>query len=289
MNIRKFWITNGNNQTIQFADSVSKIFLNNPTGLGVSNTLTTNQYADKLDLVNSDQNFHQIGGEYLFYDVENKDKYEQYNSFITFLTHKPLVFYYQIPTNPLKVYSIDVGVLSIDKTEVKTDGALRCNFSLQALSRWKGTDVIITERADTIEITNDGHMPVGFEITLTNFNVLQNNAINPTFTLEQDGAIYGIAKFIDQYDTSVSAVGSTSFKSVYVNTNDGDQEVVLKNQVNAILPNPLSYQDFSISNGDVYVTFMKLARGTSTLKVYSSDHLTTTDVTVKFNPLYRSV
>lgn len=277
MNIRKFWITNGNEQTIQFADSISKIFINNPTGLGLSNTLTTNQYTDRLELTNKEQTFQQIGGEYLFYDVSNKDKYEQYNNFITFLTHKPLIFYYQIPTEPTKTYSCEVEVLSIDKTEVKTDGALRCNFSLQQLTRWQGDEIILTTSEEPIrlEINNPGHMPVGFEITITG-----NNLSNVCFSLRQDDVYYGDARLND-------VSNSVYFSKVYVNSNDGLQNLIIENN-GAVIPNPLAYQDITYSNGVAYVTFLKLARGTSVLSAtYDSGELN--EIEVKFTPIYRSV
>ena len=271
MDIRKFWITNGNEQTIQFADSISKIFINNPTGLGVSNTLETYQYADRIKITSKEQNFQQIGGEFLFYDVANKDKYEQYNNFITFLTHKPLMFYYQIPTEPTKTYSCEVEVLSVEKTEVKTDGALRCNFSLQQLTRWLGDEVVISGTGNTYTIENAGHMPVGFQITI------EGSLLDPYFTLSQNNEMYGEAKF--DYTSELS--------SVYVNSVDLEQNVILIRN-GTVLANPLSYQDLSISNGSIYVTFIKLARGISTLNIgYESGNITSVDI--KFTPEYRSV
>ena len=100
---------------------------------------------------------------------------------------------------------------------------------------------------------------------------------NPYITLTQDGEMYGEAKFID----------STAFDKVSVNSNDGKQEVALE-QGGSVLPNPLSYQDLSISNGSIYVTFIKLARGTSTLAI-GMDSGSITNVTIKFTPIYRSV
>ena len=268
---RKFWMKNGNNQTIQFADSVSKIFLNNPTGLGMSNTLTSNVYANQLNVITSDQSFNTIGGEYIFYDVSNADKYSQYNDFITFLTYKPLTLYYQIPTSTPETYSIDVDVLSIDKTEVKTDGMLRCSFQLQTLSRWKGEEITVTGFGDTFTLTNDSHMPVGFEITI------EGTLENPYVTLSQDGVLYGEAKFDD----------TTMFNKVYINSKDGEQNVILE-QNDSVLVNPLSYQDLSISNGAIYVTFVKLARGESTLAI-GMDSGSITSVEIKYQPIYRSV
>ena len=100
---------------------------------------------------------------------------------------------------------------------------------------------------------------------------------NPYFTLVQDGEMYGECKFDDL----------TSFGEVFVNSKDGEQNVILK-QGGSVVANPLSYQDLSISNGAIYVTFCKLARGTSTLTVgYDSGSLTGVDIS--FAPIFRSV
>lgn len=271
MDIRKFTIENGDGNKIALANSTSKIFLNNPTGLGISNSITTNPYSERLNVLSNEQTFGSIGGEMVFYDYVNKDKYQQYNNFITFLMVKPLVLHYEIPTDPAKKYTIDIDVLSIEKTEVKSDGLLRCNFSFQALSRWKGDEVTISGTSTTYQITNDSHMPIGFEITI------EGNLTNPNFRLSQDGNLYGEAKFED----------INAFSSVYVNSNDGNQDVVLK-QSDAIIPNPLSYQDLSINNGSIYVTFVKLAKGTSTLDI-GMDSGSVSSVEIKFTPLFRSV
>lgn len=271
MDIRKFTIENGDGNTIALADGVSKIFLNNPTGLGISNSISSNDYNEKLNVVSNTQNFNSIGGEMVFFDYVNKDKYHQYNEFVSFLMIKPLKLYYQIPTSPTKTYTIDIDVLSLDKTEIKNDGLLRCNFTFQTLSRWKGETIKIVGTSNTYEINNDGHMPIGFEIKLT------GNLTNPYFTLSQNGDLYGEGKFED----------GVAFSSVYVNSNDGEQSIELM-QNDTILANPLSYQDLSISNGSIYVTFVRLAKGTSNLEI-GMEGGNISNVEITYTPQYRSV
>lgn len=268
---RKFYLENSEGQTVTLTEEATRIFLNNPTGLGFSKSITTNQFADALSIVTEDQSFGSVGGEVLFYDSLNQNKYEKYNDFVSFLTHSPLKLFYTIPTATPKSYWCDVSVSSLDKTEVKTDGLMRCPITLQMLSRWKGAEVTQSGTASTYTLTNDGHMPVGFEITI------EGSLENPYFTLEQDGEIYGEAKFDD----------STAFDSVYVNSNDSEQNVILE-QGGSVLANPLSYQDLSISNGSIYVTFVKLARGESTLTI-GMDSGSISNVEIRYEPLYRSV
>lgn len=270
MSYRKFWMTNGLGTSVYFTNDCN-IFLSNPTGLGYTNTITTNQYANALNVVTSEQNFANIGGELLFINEPNSSKYEQYNDFVEFLSHEPLTFFYQLPNELEDTYSMDVAVGSLDKTETKNDDILRCTISLVGLSRWQGTEVVVNGTTDTYTVNNPSHMPIGFEITIT------GSLVNPYFTLSQDGDVYGEAKFDD----------ATAFDSIYVNSQDGKQEVVLE-QGGSVIANPLGYQDLSISDGSIYVTFVKLARGASTLTI-GGDSGAVTSVEIKYIPLYRSV
>lgn len=270
--MREFWLKNSktSDNLYYFQDGTVKVFLRNPTGLGLSQSVTTTKYGDVLANATTDQNFTKVGGEVLFWNDSNATKYDNYNKFVEFLTYTPLTLYYKIPTSPTQTYSMDVEVLSLDKSEVKTDGLLKCNFSLQGLSRWKGSEVTATGTSSSYSITNSGHIPCGFEIEISGSSMK-----NPYITLAQDGEMYGEAKF------------DGTFSKVYVNSNDGEQEVILE-QGGSVLPNPLGYQDLSISNGAIYVTFVKLARGTSTLAI-GMDSGSITGVTIKHTPLYRSV
>lgn len=277
MSYRKFWMSNGQGKRIYFTRDCN-IYLNNPTGLGYSNTVTTNQYANALSVIAQEQNFASVGGEILFISKPNRNKYEQYNDFVDFLSYEPLTLYYQIPNEFEDVYSMDVAVGSLDKTETKNDDIMRCTFSLMGLSRWKGEQVVIEGTANTYSILNPSHMPVGFEITIKG-----RSFVNPYFTLTQDGEVYGEAKF----NSVAPASYSNTFTSVYVNSDDSNQSVVLERN-NAVLPNPLSYQDLSISNGAIYVTFIKLAKGISTLDI-GMDGGSISSVEIKYTPLYRSV
>lgn len=269
--IRKFYLVNSIGQTQTLTDKGTRVFMNEPNGLGYSNSLNTVTRPDFLTLVSTEQAFGTISGEVIFYDTDNADRYQKYNDFVTFLTYAPLKFYYELPLSTPETYYCDVELLSIEKSESGTDNFMRCQISLQMLSRWKGAKVTLTGSGSTYTITNDGHIPVGFEITI------EGSMENPYFTLEQDGEVYGEAKFDD----------ATAFDSVYVNSADGQQNVVLM-QGGSVIANPLSYQDLSISNGSIYVTFVKLARGESTLTI-GMDSGSVTSVSIAFEPIYRSV
>lgn len=267
--MRQFYLTNGKTTVKYLTKPSSHIFLNDPKGLGYSQSLETIQYGDVLK-ADSSQAFGEIAGEAVFYNDDLNGIYTKYNDFVSFLMDKPLKLSYVLPTTTPQTYTMDVEVLSLGKTEVDNDGCMHCDLSLQCLSRWKGAEVTTTGSSASYSLTNNGHMPVGFVIGLVG-----SGLTNPYFTLEQDSEIYGEGKFLGSFD------------KVTVDSNDGEQNVVLESG-GSVLPNPLSYQDLSISNGAIYVTFVKLARGTSTLTI-GQDSGTLTSVNLSFTPLYRSV
>ena len=92
--MRKFYITNGKNNVKYLTVPSSKIFMNDPKGLGYSQTLSTDQYGNKIN-AQADTNFGTIDGEIVFLNDTMSGKYDKYNSFVDFLSYKPLVLYRQ--------------------------------------------------------------------------------------------------------------------------------------------------------------------------------------------------
>ena len=189
--------------------------------------------------------------------------------------NQPITLYYMIPVSYISgianIYTLDCEVTEVQKTESKNDNILRSSIVFNGMEFYKGDPITVNGTGTSYTLTNDGDFPVGFEITV------EGNLTNPYVTLSQDGELYGEAKFDSE----------TAFSSVYVNSNDGEQNVILE-QGGAVIPNPLSYQDLSISNGSIYVTFVKLARGVSELSI-GSESGTVSSVKIEFTPMYRSV
>lgn len=269
--IRKFTLTNSNNVSWTFTSKSVKSFLMNPQGLGFNSTLGVTRYGEKANVSDEVFDFPSVTGELIFYDTSNTNRYKLYNDFARFVSYTPLTLSYVIPLSTPETYTLECYVASLTKTESKPTGTLTVGITMQGLGFWKGTEVTATGSASSYTLTNDGDCPVGFEIAIT------GTMENPYFTLTQNGDMYGEAKFDD----------TTSFDSVYVNSNDGEQNVILE-QSGSTLANPLSYQDLSISNGSIYVTFVKLARGTSTLAI-GMDSGSITSVSISYTPIYRSV
>lgn len=270
MNHRKFKLTNSKGDVWDLTDPLICSFLSNPQGLGFDQTVTTNQYGNTLNVLTSSTNFPSVSGDILFYDSSTSDKYFLYAEFVEFCTYTPLYLVYSKPCDN-EDYRLKCEVITLNKTEVKEDHILTCPVTFQGLGMWEGEEVVISDDSLSYTLENKGHFPVGFEITL------EGSFENPYVTLEQDEELYGEAKFID----------SVAFDSVYVDSKDGEQNVILE-QSGSVLPNPLSYQDLSISNGSIYVTFVKLARGESTLTI-GMDSGSLTSAEIRYRPIYRSV
>lgn len=273
---RKFWLVNGNGERWDLTEKELKSFLENPQGLGFQKTIDVTRYGERAYKNTESYNFPQVTGDVLFYDSANSTRYEKYNEFVRFLMEQPITLHYMIPVsyNSLiaDTYSLECEVMSLTKTESKTDHILTSNIQMNGLGFYEGDEIEINGTANTLTINNKGDFPVGFEIEL------RGTYKNPYFTLEQNGELYGEAKFDDN---------ANNFSSVFVNSKDGEQNVVLK-QNNSIMPNPLAYQDLSISNGSIYVTFVKLAKGESTLTI-GADSYTISGYTIRYTPIYRSV
>lgn len=273
---RKFWLVNGNGERWDLTEKELKSFLESPQGLGFQKTIDVTRYGERAYKNSESYNFPQVTGDVLFYDSANSTRYEKYNEFVRFLMEQPITLHYMIPVsyNSLiaDTYSLECEVMSLTKTESKTDRILTSNIQMNGLGFYEGDEIEINGTANTLTINNKGDFPVGFEIEL------RGTYKNPYFTLEQNGELYGEAKFDDN---------ANNFSSVFVNSKDGEQNVVLK-QNNSIMPNPLAYQDLSISNGSIYVTFVKLAKGESTLTI-GADSYTISGYTIRYTPIYRSV
>ena len=265
------------------ADGTLKTFLNDPQGFGLTDNLTVTTQGNVQRVDDEDFSFPQVSGEILFYDDTNSERYFKYHYFATFITHTPLTLTYELPidvnTTPFPLanytYKLPCYVTSLGKTESKRDRILTCPITLQGTDFWQAEEVTQTSPAGfpSIMVTNGGDYEVGFEITINGTDM-----VNPYFTVSQDGEVYGEGRFISD-DT---------FTSVYVNSNDTEQNVELMNG-SVVLANPLSYQDLSISNGSIYVTFIKLKRYHSCTIEVGMDSGTLTNFTVKFTPRYRSI
>lgn len=264
MNYRKFWLVNALGNEYQFTDENSKIYLNQPEGLGFQRSYTV-QKVGNSELVTSQQfTLTNITGELLFYADSNGTKYDDYQKFVQFAKYKPLEFHYLTP-NDLKAYHCSVLFTQADKSEVSEDSIMHIPVVFHRLTEWL-TDSDTSYTFDNMAIDdgkyydvvydyhyagttlggssvwNNGTDDVGFILTIT------GTVQNPQFTLSQNGEIYGICKINGTYDY------------VMVDSIETEESIYLE-QNGSVVANPEQYQDMTVANGQSYLTWTKLKVG----------------------------
>ena len=282
MDYRKFWLINTLGNRYDFTENID-IFLNNPQGLGFRRNFTSITVGNS-ELVTSQQfQLTDVQGELLFMGNTNGEKYESYQKFVQFAKYKPLEFHYKTPNNLLS-YHCDIIFTQLDKSEVGQDGILRCPVTFHRLTEW------LTDQ-DEVYVFNNNPLDEGkfhdliydYHYAGTNLSnsVINNNGTddvgfileiigeveNPQFSLTQGGETYGICKINGTYDyVQIDSVERT--ESIYLEQNG------------SVVTNPEQYQDFTIANGQSYLTWLKLKVGQSQF-AFTSGNIDTFDGTVK--------
>ena len=282
MDYRKFWLINTLGNRYDFTENID-IFLNNPQGLGFRRNFTSITVGNS-ELVTSQQfQLTDVQGELLFMGNTNGEKYESYQKFVQFAKYKPLELHYKTPNNLLS-YHCDIIFTQLDKSEVGQDGILRCPVTFHRLTEW------LTDQ-DEVYVFNNNPLDEGkfhdliydYHYAGTNLSnsVINNNGTddvgfileiigeveNPQFSLTQGGETYGICKINGTYDyVQIDSVERT--ESIYLEQNG------------SVVTNPEQYQDFTIANGQSYLTWLKLKVGQSQFS-FTSGNIDTFDGTVK--------
>lgn len=282
MDYRKFWMINSLGNRYDFTEDLD-VFLNTPQGLGFRRTYSKITVGNS-ELVTSQQfQLTDVQGELLFMGNTNGEKYESYQKFVQFAKYKPLELHYKTPNNLLS-YHCDIIFTQLDKSEVGQDGILRCPVTFHRLTEW------LTDQ-DEVYVFNNNPLDEGkfhdlvydYHYAGTNLSnsVINNNGTddvgfileiigeveNPQFSLTQGGETYGICKINGTYDyVQIDSVERT--ESIYLEQNG------------SVVTNPEQYQDFTIANGQSYLTWLKLKVGQSQF-AFTSGNIDTFDGTVK--------
>lgn len=267
MSYRLFDLINSKGEMWHFTDHDFRVFLNEPENLGFKRTFTLTRYGNSQVIDETEEEFPTPRGEIIFLDSLNEDRYIKYDNFVRFVSYEPLQFVYTAPG--MGSFTLDCVVNSLEKTESELENYMSCPVEFQGLGFWKGTQIERNITDSTFSLENTGDFPCGFEITLT------GTVTNPYFKLYQDDELYGEARFVGTFD------------GVYVDSNDGKQTVALS-QNGDVVPNSIAYQDLTISNGSIYVTFMKIPRGNSSMEV-GADSGSVTNTNIRYTPIYRSI
>ena len=283
MNYRKFWLVNALGNEYHFTDENSKIYLNQPEGLGFQKAYSVEKVGNSELLTSQQFTLTNITGELLFFADSNGTKYQDYQNFIQFAKYKPLEFHYLTP-NSLTAYHCQVIFTQADKSEVSEDGLMRVPVNFHRLTEWlTDTDVQYTFDNTAIDdgkyydvvydyhyagttlggssVWNNGTDDVGFVFTI-------DGAVqNPQFTLSQNGAIYGICKITGTYDYVMIDSIETE-ESIYLEYNG------------SVISNPEQYQDMTVANGNSYLTWTKLKVG-ETIFAFTCGNIDTFDGEIK--------
>lgn len=268
-NVRKFWLTNANGDTYSLHEN--NVILTNPAGLGFSRSISMAVLGNSNAILSKSYDLASLpfSGEIDFIGSTNVERYKEYNDFSKFLYFEPLELHYKVPFDGTP-YFCKVIVSNLEKTETGQDGIMRVNIQLTKQTSWYSEE---KNQIEARERAYEGKQyplrrPYHYGVVSTKNVKLYNagvsetpmlveivgNVEDPSFSLyDSNNVQYGAAKLTGVYDY------------VAINSDDLEEEIVLQRS-GATIPNAVNYQDLTVGNPQqVYVTFLKLKPGTSTL------------------------
>ena len=271
--VRNFWLTNADDQRFELKGSnISNTvsFLHEPEGLGYSVELNTVKLGNTDIILSEQYNLPPVAGDLIFIG-SLPDVYAQYQSMLTFLARRPITLHY-LPPNTNDGYRCSVRVVSLEKTEVNyEDGCLHCPIQFYRQGMW------YNDLPNVIDVNNDisdgkkypldrpySYGALSLEnIQLSNAGMTDaplkveifGSVTNPVWTLFDNEAVqYGAAKILGTYTY------------VRVDSDDAAEEIHLERS-GSVIANAINMQDLTVgSPQQVFVTFLKLRPGTSTLR-----------------------
>lgn len=270
---RKFSLVNSDNATWNLTDPLTKTFANNPDGLGLRTNYNGYRLGNKVRVSGFTYEFINKNFEIIFYGDTQEEIYANYSKFVQFITTGELILLYEIPSDKA-VYRIKILINELNKTEIKENGYMSCNFSMTPLSFWedsqKNTIIINSSTTpsggantnnlksypltrpyayaasgfDDIEINTKGNFETPIEITIT------GEVTDPKYNIyNEDNKLTGVCKL------------DGSFDLVYINSDEIDEELLLLSN-GLILPNPYNYQDIEVGDNETTkITFLTFNKG----------------------------
>lgn len=270
--IRQFWLTNSDNTTFSLngnniANTLS--FLHEPNGLGYSVNINTVKLGNTDVILNETYNLGSISGDLIFFG-KPQYVYQQYQSFLSFLSKKPITMHYQ-PPNASDSYNCLVRVVSVEKSEINHDNkGLHCPIQFYRQSMWYNDNPNELDAYNRVEVGKSYPLDRPYSygaISLENIPLSNSGMTDASLKIEVYGSCtnpewalydiesnqYGACKILGTYD--------------YVRVDSGDltEEIYLERS-GASIPNAINYQDLTVGNPQqTYVTFLRLRSGTSRL------------------------
>lgn len=294
-NVREFWLENQDGDIVRFTEEDSLTFFENPQGLGFDIAYGGFRLGN-AEVVNYQQYaLLDIQGTLNFRGNSRAEIYQQYFDFVTFISKNVLLkLHYRTP-NSFESFYRYVFVKSLNKTEIANNRyLLQCPivFSSQTFWRSDAQNILIasdqvtgeskryllqrpysyaSNQLNDMKVINRGNTETALKVTINGMSV------NPTLTAFDNRLIkYGQMKMLGTFD------------KVIVDSDDLNENIQLM-QDDAWLVAPYSYQDLSIgSPNEVYVTFIKLKPGQSTL-TFGSDEPFEGTVVLEWSDSYVSI
>lgn len=291
MNVRKFWFTNGDENTFHLTDPDKNWFLADPEGLGLTINYTSIKLTDSEFINYKDYELTSINGDLIFYASTREQKYQDYFDFLRFMSKTPIYLHYQTPNSDTS-YRTLVQITGLEKTEIQQDGMLHCPMSLKRQTMWYSDVLNSLVATNTVMEGKEYplHRPYSYGAIDTSNMVMWNNGMvdapftlhvegNVTdmeFSLSQDNVVYGKGKILGTYD------------SVFIDSDDLNETIELMIGT-SVIANAVNYQDLTVgSPNEIYVTFLKLKPGKSALN-FTLGSAFDGQVTVEWRNAYLSV
>lgn len=267
MNVRQFWLSNADD--VNYSLMPERSFLYDPSGLGYSVNISTVKLGN-TDLILSERyNLTPVTGEILFMGTREAI-YQHYQEFVSFLSRKPIYLHYLTP-NTNESYNCLVRVISLEKGEISAeDGVMHCPIQMYRQGMWYNDNPNILDATNdvgdgkkypldrpytygavglkNIQLTNNGMTDTSLKVEIF------GECTDPEYSIFDDENIqYGACKILGSYDY------------VRIDSADLNEEIYLE-RGGSVIPNSANYQDLTVgSPQQVFVTFLKLKTGTSTL------------------------
>lgn len=293
--VREFWLENQDNQIWHFTSLESSTFIESPQGLGFSNSYGGFRLGN-AEIVNFIQsNLNDIEGTLLFFGETRAEIYQSYFDFMNFIAKNSLLkLHYKTP-NTFDSYYRYVFVRQIDKTEIDNEqNVMRSPVVFATQTFWRtdkrnsvAVDDTLTEEGKSYELERPFAYPSS---KLSNIKIINRGNIDTAMKIIIDGACKNPT--LSVYDNKNERYGIVrmlgEFDKVVIDSDDLNQSIQLFRN-DAVLTAPYSYQDLSVgSPNEVYITFVKLKSGESTLR-FNNDGVFTGTVQIEWSDEYVSV
>ena len=275
MMYRTFYLMNSKDERLELTNVKVNQFLAEPTGLGFAKTYTSMRLGNSEPTTSEQFNLPQVEGDVVFFQGTNADKYQAYDTLIRFLINQPIRLYYT-PPNVFEPYFMEVNPIQVDKEEIDDEtGMLTCHTIFKAETFWQtsSTNELTAEPSSA----NGKSYPLIREISkgyfyggssLNDIQLFNDGTLEAPIIIEINGECEDPQINFYQNDVQYGAIKlNGTFDYVKIDSSDDNESLELEYQ-GADLVNPLSYQDFSVgSPNQIYVTFVKLRTGQSTITV----------------------